>query len=76
MSGLTANEFEALLDRLYPANVVLRNANLTMPRRVNAVAEHLFMHPEIGSEIDRQSVRDQLFSLLDKGKFDFRRTRS
>lgn len=75
MKKPTKKEFEELLDRLYAANDALREGRLSLPRRLNAVAEHLFMYPERGTEQERQVVRGQLFSLESKGTFDFRRTR-
>ena len=72
---MTRAQFEALLDRLYPSNKFLRNLRShPLPTRTTLVACHLFLNPEVGTDLERDQVRCLLRVLEDSGTFDFDET--
>lgn len=62
--------FEALIDRLYPANVDMRKGNIDLPARLRQLTEYLFINEAVGTKSERQAIRNQLIN-LSKGAFVF-----
>lgn len=68
---ITKQEFEDLLDKLLPANEVMRDVRISLPCRLDSAAKYLFLDPACGSPDEREQVREQLHNLEYSGHFLF-----